>query len=115
MLRRLVRRTAPALAALATAAALVGLPAGPAHAAPIARAAPHCIPAAARQLPGSAFLRAAQRPADWICILRYCDADYCYYDCYEVDPGAQADTSQPPAGTLTQPNTGDNPPQLNPS
>ncbi|WP_406318846.1 hypothetical protein OHA77_15910 [Streptosporangium sp. NBC_01639] len=54
-------------AVLAGAGLLVTLPATSAHAATV-KAAP--------------VAGCTQTAAGWICYLRYCDAYYCYYDCY---------------------------------
>ncbi|GLW10245.1 hypothetical protein Misp01_53730 [Microtetraspora sp. NBRC 13810] len=66
-----VRRVAITLAGglLTGAAMLVAVPATAAHATTAAHAS-------------QAAVCSADAKAGWICFLRYCDAHYCYYDCY---------------------------------
>ncbi|MEV6866215.1 hypothetical protein AB0M44_35135 [Streptosporangium subroseum] len=70
----LTRKAGTALAGviLAGAGLLVALPATSAHAASSVAAASQAAPATA----------CTQTARGWICFLRYCDAYYCYYDCY---------------------------------
>ena len=70
-MRTLIRNAGTALAGvlLAGGGLSVALPAATAHAESLGAArAPVCSAQAAAR--------------GWICYLRYCDAYYCYYDCY---------------------------------
>lgn len=87
--------TALAGALLAATGLLIALPATTAHA-----ASPKAAPAAA-----CTTLAIAK---GWICYLRYCDAYYCYYDCY---PTANARRSgEEPSDTIRVPKPQGEPP-----
>ncbi|MDH2424964.1 hypothetical protein [Sphaerisporangium sp. TRM90804] len=68
-MRTLVHTTGTAMAGVVLAAGLsAAVPASAAHAASLKPAAAVCTTEAAAK--------------GWICFLRYCDAYFCYYDCY---------------------------------
>ncbi|SFK54612.1 hypothetical protein SAMN05216275_12820 [Streptosporangium canum] len=95
-----IRNAGTALAGvvLAGAGLLVALPA---HAA----AAAHTT--APKAAPVAACTQTAQTRG-WICFLRYCDAYYCYYDCYPTAESRR--NGEQPAETIRVPKPAGEPP-----